>query len=104
MEKTTDSAIRELPARRNFGCESQTTPTSSPMMGRSAETNITTLPRFAVRNSLDLELSKKTSKLMQNSPHRNRSSDTGDFVSEMFLDTTASPPTDQMKLLLTPAT
>jgi hypothetical protein len=38
---------------------------------------------FAIRKFLDLELSRKASKLTQNSPHRNRNSGMGDFVDEM---------------------
>jgi len=47
-------------------------------LGRRADRGV------AFRNLLDLELSKKASKLMQNSPHRNRNSEIGDFVSEML--------------------
>jgi hypothetical protein len=39
---------------------------------------------FAIRKFLDLELSRKASKLTRNSPHRNRNSGAGDFVSEML--------------------
>lgn len=62
--------------------------------------------QFAIRNFLDLELWKKASKLMRNRPHRNRNSDTGDFVSEMLKfthDHYFLPPV-KMKLPLTQGT
>src|SRR5580693_5895606 len=78
-----DSAARMQPVRR-APCQMRTLSRVTSLVEPTSALAAASAARSAIRNFLDLELSKKASKLTQHSPYRNFNSDTGDFVSEML--------------------